>query len=265
MSSCKVFKADASFAVPVRDFSFQHLNGVAVAGSVAVPSVDTFAPMFAVERKSRGFLPDYSHAPAVEECEPVVEELPPEEPLAGVTEAELAEQLDQAYSQGMVEGARQMEERFDSLFHAMTDAATSVIGVRDQIIRDSEEDLLRLAILIAKKIIHREVRTDRSILAGIVAEAMKSVSEKDQLVISLNPVDFDLVVENKNEYLPQLSERQSVTLKSDPSVGPSGCIVETELGSIDARIEAQLEEIANRLMDERTKVREPEARAPEER
>ena len=45
--------------------------------------------------------------------------------------------------------------------------------IREKIIKESEEELLKLAFMVAKKIIRQEIKHDRQILTQLVSEALR--------------------------------------------------------------------------------------------
>jgi flagellar assembly protein FliH len=138
-----------------------------------------------------------------------------------------------------------------NVFKALREAMEELSGLHDQVLRESEEDLLKLAIMVARKVIHQEIATDRLILAKVVSAAIGSASERDEIVIRLNPDDHRVVTAHKNLYLGGCSDDRLMELKSDDSIPPGGCIVDTAMGEIDARTDAQLDEIFRRLLEEK--------------
>ena len=60
----------------------------------------------------------------------------------------------------------------------------------------------------------------------------------------VNPDEVEYVKEKRPEFLDRISELKSITIESDPSITPGGCFMETAFGSVDARLETQLEKIA---------------------
>jgi flagellar biosynthesis/type III secretory pathway protein FliH len=52
------------------------------------------------------------------------------------------------------------------------------------------------------------------------------------------------------ERLEALLVRGSLALREDPAVAPGGAVVETEAGTVDARIETQLDALASALRAE---------------
>lgn len=240
----KIIKVGEVSVLPVSEFSFCTFEQE----EISLPDLaaaDDFQPMFA---KAKEPLP--SPPPPV--FEPAPE---PQIPENMVTEEELAEQVQQAhaqaYAQGVEEGAARSREEFASACASAAAAARELLNLREKVLRESEDDLLRLSVAIAEKVIRREIGLDRRIVENIVVEALGTVSQREQLVVRLNPADHALLKTCSSEQLADLFSERKVTLLPDEEVTPSGCMVETEMGMVDARIESQLEEIANRLFDAR--------------
>jgi flagellar assembly protein FliH len=170
----------------------------------------------------------------------------------GIPEEEHYQQVQEAYDKGFAEGKRQAERGLANVFKALRDAVEELSGLRSQVLRESEEDLLKLAILVARKVIHQEIATDRLILSKIVAAAVSSTSERDEIVIRLNPDDYRLVNAHKSLYLNGLSADRFLELKSDDTIALGGCIIDTVMGEVDARTDAQVDEIFKKLLEERS-------------
>ena len=173
-------------------------------------------------------------------------------PVSGaVMEEELDKKIHEAFSSGLEEGKLQAEEGLSALCGMLSAAADELRLLHERIMRQTEDDLLKLAISVAKRVILQEVTHDRGILRNVVSEAIKNISDKDEIVIRLNPEDYRVVSANSRNFLPEMSEKRHLTLKPDEEVSSGGCVVDTAMGSIDARVEAQLDEIYRRLTEER--------------
>lgn len=182
---------------------------------------------------------------AVEVPEPVfadVEPLPP-----GISEEELALRMEEAYNQGLADGALRAGEELKGACKSMGAALKELNGLREKVLRESEEDLLKLAMVVAKKIVRQELTVDRRILANVIRAAVTGVAEREDIVIRLNPDDFKAVSANKKLFLGN----EQVTIKADETVASGGCMIDTTMGVIDASIEDQLEEVYRRLLEER--------------
>jgi flagellar assembly protein FliH len=170
--------------------------------------------------------------------------------MINIAEDDLQRQLSEAYSRGVEEGRQVAERGLSNVFRAIREGADSLASLREKVLKKSEGDLLKLACLVAKKIILQEIRQDPMILANIVAVTVNQCSDREKITIKLNPADYQTVMANQQMLAETVGDESRVSLAPDSSVMPGGCLVETPTGTVDARIEAQLEEVYNRCMEE---------------
>lgn len=117
--------------------------------------------------------------------------------------------------------------------------------LREEISARVEQDVVQLALEIAKKIVGREVMFDREIALTLVKVSLKKINSRSPLAqIHLHPEDC-AYVEARRE---QIDFRGALEFIEDRSISAGGCLVHTETGEVDARIESQFEEIAHGLL-----------------
>ena len=175
-----------------------------------------------------------------------------EPPSVTLTEDELQSQLREAFENGLVEGKNLAERGLVNVFRSLRIAAEGVQSLREKVLRESEDELVKLIMMVARKVILREIAQDRSILSGVVQAAIAAVSERDEITIRLNPDDYVLVAAGQGDVLHKDLITSRMQLKSDPTVLQGSCQIDSEMGTIDAGIDAQLEEIFRSLKEERT-------------
>jgi flagellar assembly protein FliH len=112
----------------------------------------------------------------------------------------------------------------------------------------SEQELVKLAIEVAKKIVHREIRADRDIIQTLVRVALSHIGEKSAVTVLLNPVDYAYLLEQRAE-LSQ-TEGRDISLLADKSIERGGCLIQTECGDIDARIEQKFQEVEHAFFED---------------
>ena len=159
----------------------------------------------------------------------------------------------EAYGKGFLQGQKdglalekkQMEEKgkqFDTLFSELN-------GLKARIHSETEEELLKLSMLTAKRIIREETRTDIQIIGRTIRSALKFVVEKSHIRILINPDDMEAV----REILPDLAalnKGAEFQLTEDNGIKRGGCILETGFGKINATIEGQLEVLEQKVDQE---------------
>ena len=116
-------------------------------------------------------------------------------------------------------------------------------NLKEEILKQFEKEILALVFSIAEKIIHRKIQEDDTIIHEAVLEAIHSVTEKSQIVIKVNPEDFESVEKMKPEFFSTFKDLKSVVVTPDLSVNRGGCLLETPYGDIDAGVEARLDKI----------------------
>jgi flagellar assembly protein FliH len=188
-----------------------------------------------------------------EEAEEVEEEPPAAPPC--IPEEEAIRRIQQSHADGLKQGKRQAEAELSKVTDALAQALLATGSLRGQLLHEAEEDLLKLAVLIARKVMQREFACNPGILAGLVRAALELATEGGEVVVKLNPEEY-LILAQSREFGELLSERVGITLKGDPAIGRAGCLVETVRGNIDAGLDAQLDEIFRRLTEERSARRE---------
>jgi len=141
---------------------------------------------------------------------------------------------------GHEEAAARIEEAFSTLNEAVKE--------RKKIIRDSEGEILRLSLKIAEQIIRSEVSLHRDVSLNIVSEAIGRVSDREQIIVRANREDAEYLKRYKDRLTGMLDGVKSFSIIEDNNVEPGGCVIETNLGFIDARISTKLKAIEEALL-----------------
>jgi flagellar assembly protein FliH len=117
---------------------------------------------------------------------------------------------------------------------------------REAYFRRVEPEVVQLALAIARKILHREAQMDPLLLEGMVHVALEKVGGGTRVRLRANPVDIQFWSEHfsKSEG-PQISPE----LVGDPALKRGECALETEVGSTQVSLDAQLKEIEQGFFD----------------
>jgi len=178
---------------------------------------------------------------------------PEEEPCQAppcIPEEEALRRIAQAHADGVKQGSKAAEAALAKVSEALAQALLATGSLRAQLLQESEEDLLKLSVLIARTVMLRELSCDPGFLATLVHGALELASDGGEVLVRLNPEDYALVAQ-RPEFAGLSGEKRHIALKADPSVASAGCLVETARGNIDAGLDAQLDEIYRRLCEEK--------------
>jgi flagellar assembly protein FliH len=155
----------------------------------------------------------------------------------GRQEGRHAEREAQAASQAAAE--RQCRQQ-------AADWLASFAEERDRYLREVEHEVVSLSLAVAARILRREAQMDPLLLTGAVRVALGQLSSSTQVRLRVPAAELDLWTE-AIALLPNLTIKPAVIGGVEMRLGD--CVIETELGSVDLGLRAQLGEIERGFFD----------------
>ncbi len=111
----------------------------------------------------------------------------------------------------------------------------------------SEAELRRLAVRIAEKVLGRELALSADAVVDVVRTALHAARSRREITVRVSPEDLEAVRAGRPRLLEVLSRHPELVIRGDESVTRGGCLIDTEVGTIDARLEVQLAAIERAL------------------
>jgi flagellar assembly protein FliH len=161
--------------------------------------------------------------------------------------SEAATIRDKAKQEGLNTGRVAGQEESKAKLKEALEVLNQAINERKKIIKDSESEILRLALKSAEQIIRSEVSLHRDVCLNIVSEAIMRVSDREQVIVRVNREDAEYIKRYKDRLSGILDGVKSFSVLEDATIEPGGCIVETNLGYVDARISTKLKSLEEAL------------------
>jgi len=156
-----------------------------------------------------------------------------------------------AYEQGYQEGERAAVEaaelRLAPVRQRLEGSIREISSLRPDLYIRSEQELVKLTLSIAAKILRREIRLDNDIVSTLIRISLEKLSQSSGARVRLNPDDYLRLASAQAEGA-ESAFGPGVVLVEDADIELGGCVVETDVGNADARIDAQLHEIAENLL-----------------
>ncbi|MBK1690395.1 FliH/SctL family protein [Rubrivivax gelatinosus] len=172
----------------------------------------------------------------------------PPEPTPEEWQAKIAAARQAGYQDGYRDGLVALEG-FKQSFAAQ---ATSQVGAvvtsfnaqLDRLDHEIAEAVARTAVQLARQVLRSELRVDPSLVARVAAEAVNNVLlSARHITVRVHPNDLPLVAEGAEEALTARGAR----LLADESIERGGVLVDSDVGSIDARIASRWTQAASVL------------------
>ena len=123
------------------------------------------------------------------------------------------------------------------------DMVAQVEQLRIQSAKQSESDIVELALAMARKVIHREASLDPDIVVAQVREIISSIAEKGLIRVLVHPSDVEYLLTFRQSFVGADGTPVQLSIEPDETIQPGGCIIESSQYFMNATIEKQLEAI----------------------
>jgi len=154
------------------------------------------------------------------------------------------EAFEQGYAEGERIGKQMGEKMIETVVKRYDNSVAQLAESHKQLVESMEEQTVRLALEIARKIVQRELTMDQDLVAALASVALKRVSGHQDITLRVSRHDFGrvrVVVGNVNP---------AVTVKDDASLERGDFVVETGQTFLDGRVSTQIDALGKALFDE---------------
>ena len=161
----------------------------------------------------------------------------------------VSEARNEGFEQGHQEGYEKGSAEVDRLIERMHKILEAVMQRREEILQDTESQIVELVILMARKVIKILSENQKNVIMANTVAALRKVKTRGNVTLRVNIEDVKLTTAHADEFIQHVENVQGITVQEDSSVEKGGCIVETDFGAIDARISSQLTELENKILE----------------
>ena len=160
----------------------------------------------------------------------------------------------QAFEKGFREGERaaldSQRAEVAAAVQSMSRAIEEIQGLRREIYHSIEREVVELALSIARKVVCQEIKINPDVVVCVAREALSQVDVPGKIKIRLNPGDLEFITSTRGQISAFLQEMENVTFEAESGIASGGCVIETRLGEIDARIEKQFQVVEDKFRAE---------------
>lgn len=143
----------------------------------------------------------------------------------------------EGFQQGMNEGRAQGRQEFQARLEHLHGLLTTLARPLELLDHAVEQELAELAMLVARQLVRRELKTDPGQVIGVVREALAELPLSSRNIrLALHPEDAALI----REALSMGDDEQRIRIMEDPTQSRGGCKVQTDTSRIDASVESRL-------------------------
>jgi len=151
---------------------------------------------------------------------------------------------EQAFFEGFTEGEKvgiaSEKKKIDPVLNNFNQALVELEKIKKEVYAKAEQETVTLALAVARKVVCHEVHTNKEVILSIIKEALKKVVDAEKIRIRINRSDLQFLKEKKTPFA-NFDESRTITFEEDETILTGGCVIETNFGEVDARVEKQLQ------------------------
>jgi type III secretion system HrpE/YscL family protein len=153
--------------------------------------------------------------------------------------AEAEETRQRGYQEGYQEGLGQYTEQ--------TTRALLELEKKEQAL---ELEFVKLVRVCVEKLLGQEMKLHPDAIVGIVRNALRDARQQREIIVRINPEDVEQAKKSQGRLLEVLARANAIEIRADNAITRGGCVIMTELGTIDASLERQLQALEDAIEEE---------------
>lgn len=160
-------------------------------------------------------------------------------------EQRLAAAQQEGFEAGQAAGRNSLAGEVQALQAKLARTVEELTGLRARYRRQGEQDIVALALAVAKRILHRELTVAPEALLGLVKAALDKMETREVYQVRVSRADAAVV----RQFFEQMGPPQRVEIIADPTLAPGSILIESSRGTLDASVDTQLAEIERGFAD----------------
>jgi hypothetical protein len=152
-----------------------------------------------------------------------------------------------AFAAGYELGRQETRAELESVAASLVKSVEELAAFRLLLRQRYERELLELALDVARKVLHAEIREEPEMWLGMIREGIHSAVDREELRIRVPAALTTFLGEHLPELRAQLNGVKDLVIVEDPGLQEGGCVIETRFGEVDLGIDTQVDQVEREL------------------
>lgn len=201
------------------------------------------------KKKIKAVVRDLDNDDSFQEFTQLVEKEREEE----VHKHELETEFKKGFEEGQIKAAEKLEEKHSEALLKQSEEFYNILKSFEDKFKSYENEFHKLVIGVSTKISEKIIKHElnqKSDIQRVLNENLSKVIGANEIVIKLNPDDYNIIEESSTELTNKSIAK--IRFETNPNIEVGGCLIETEVGNLDARIDSQINVISKALEENLT-------------
>jgi flagellar assembly protein FliH len=148
---------------------------------------------------------------------------------------------------GFENATKEYNRQMEAIENRLLSILKNIEDSRKELLLNSHKFLLELVVAIAQKVINTEISVNKEIILSVIKKALSFIVSRQDLILRVSPNDIETVISKKKHWASIAEHLDTISIKEDERISQGGCIIESNSGIADARLDIQLKEIVNTI------------------
>jgi flagellar assembly protein FliH len=153
------------------------------------------------------------------------------------------------HDEGLAAGRTEIEAQLAQTVSSLQGVVDEARAQRQTVIENAEPELVRLAMSIAERIVHEQITVDPNVVLENVRQALTRLVGREVVTLRVNSADLDTIRAHRDG-IAGANDVEHLRVVEDQRVDRGGVVVETDAGTIDAKVTTQIREARRTLLAE---------------
>jgi len=154
---------------------------------------------------------------------------------------------EEGFQSAYQKGENSAKEEFAPLLQTVNSLIRELSEFRTMMYPKVEKEMVEMVTGLTKKILQHEINTNEDSIKQMILLAVNSVIDKENMTIRIHPSDKAHAEAFSPELKNLFSEIKNITFEENPGVEKGGCVIDTNFGTINAKVD-QLEEQIDKIL-----------------
>ncbi len=154
------------------------------------------------------------------------------------------------YGEGFKKGREDAAREVASIVESMKKTIESLTETRTEFFAKAEKEMVDLVTVVSSEIVLREIKKDENIIADVLRKAVEEIHIQQKIKVRVNPTDLENVRNMEEKLLEEVESIKGVEFAADRKITQGGCVIETNIGTLDATLENRLMAVHRSLREQ---------------
>lgn len=160
--------------------------------------------------------------------------------------------LEEGRTQAFEKNQKEIEKRMSELDQTLT----LFKNMKSEMLSSNEAHFMKLLYHMCSRVVLREVKTNPEILIEILRQSVQLAQDEENVKVQVPKIQFDFIEELKKKSGREYEFLKKLNFEGNEELSPGSCIVETNYGQVDSRIEERLGQLWTVIEENSPQVKE---------